>query len=134
MMPPPLPSRSRSFIKISAVILALAGAVWLAFYYYTIDPGSSAMAPKCMFKVLTGWDCPGCGSQRAFHAILHGDFPAAWHFNPFVFFAVPAAIYYGIVEWGRCRWPRLYAASIRPVVLIPIAVAIVGWWVLRNVL
>ena len=134
MMPPPLPSRSRSFVKILAVILALAGAVWLAFYYYTIDPGSSARAPKCMFKVLTGWDCPGCGSQRAFHAILHGDFSAAWHFNPFVFFAVPAAIYYGIVEWGRCRWPRLYAASIRPVVLIPITVAIVGWWVLRNVL
>lgn len=27
----------------------------------------------CPFKWITGWDCPGCGMQRSFIALLKGD-------------------------------------------------------------
>ena len=29
--------------------------------------------PRCPFLSLTGFKCPGCGSQRAIHHLLHGD-------------------------------------------------------------
>lgn len=64
--------------------------------------------------------------------MLHGNIAEAWHFNPMVFFAVPLAAYYFIVEAGRRRWPRLHAASVRPVIIIAIFIAIVAYWIGRN--
>ncbi len=111
--------------------LVLAGV--LLYYYYAVDPSLSASAPKCTFKVLTGWDCPGCGSQRAFHALLHGHVAEAWGHNAFIFFALPIALFYAVVETGRRRWPRFHAASIHPAILLPLAAAIILWWIGRNV-
>lgn len=110
----------------AAVILSL-----FVLYYYRHDPAAGGV-PRCMFKVLTGWDCPGCGSQRAFHAALHGRMAEAWAFNPFVFFAVPAALYYAVVEVGRAYWPRLHAASVHPSVQVLMLVAVIVYTVLRN--
>ncbi len=39
-------------------------------------------APACMFKVLTGIDCPGCGMTRAFFALLRGDLMGSLAYNP----------------------------------------------------
>lgn len=36
----------------------------------------------CPFKYLTGYDCPGCGFQRAFIALIKGDFQESFHLYP----------------------------------------------------
>jgi hypothetical protein len=36
----------------------------------------------CFIKNLTGVACPSCGSTRAIHAILQGDFWYAFQINP----------------------------------------------------
>ncbi|MEQ8788203.1 MAG: DUF2752 domain-containing protein [Pirellulaceae bacterium] len=36
----------------------------------------------CVSKNLLGLDCPGCGMTRCFISVAHGDFAAAWRFNP----------------------------------------------------
>jgi hypothetical protein len=36
----------------------------------------------CPFRAVTGWDCPLCGGTRMGSALLHGDVPAAFAFNP----------------------------------------------------
>ena len=123
----------RTALTISGAVAASAVLALLIAYYYSNDP-ASAPSPKCVFKLITGWDCPGCGSQRAFHAILHGDFRAAWHFNPFVFFAVPAAIFYIAAEAMRRRVPRLHAAANNPYIISAIVIAAVVYTVLRNIL
>lgn len=87
--------------------------------------------PKCVFKALTGHDCPGCGFQRALHALLHGDIAAAWRYNAFVFFAVPAGLFYVVVEAWRRRWPRFHEAVVSPLILTLILIAILAWWVAR---
>jgi hypothetical protein len=43
----------------------------------------------CLFKILFGFECPGCGMTRALAAIFHGDFLRAIELN---FIAFPAAI------------------------------------------
>ena len=48
--------------------------------------------PKCPTKLLFNIDCPGCGFQRAIHAIIHGEFKRAFSLNPFLFLAAPYAI------------------------------------------
>ncbi len=87
-----------------------------------------------MFKALTGYDCPGCGSQRAFHALVGGDFAAAWSFNPFLFFAVPVGLLYitsGI--WGS-RMPRLRRALISPTAIVAVVIITAAWWIIRNII
>nr|WP_242610765.1 DUF2752 domain-containing protein [Aquimarina brevivitae] len=52
-------------------------------YYYSFDPeqSSSGFFPSCPFHYLTGLHCPGCGSQRAIHDLLHGRFGEAFSHN-----------------------------------------------------
>lgn len=38
----------------------------------------------CPFLTMTGLLCPICGSSRMGAALLRGDLPAAWGWNPFV--------------------------------------------------
>ncbi len=104
----------------------------IGLFYYSADP-SSGLMPRCTFKVITGYDCPGCGFQRALHALLHGHVAEAWHYNAFAFFAVPAALWFIVVEALRKRFPRLHAASVHPMILAATGVAIVAWWVGRNI-
>ena len=100
--------------------------------YAAVDP-AAALFPRCPIKAVTGFDCPGCGSQRAFHALLHGDVAAAWRFNAALFFAVPLIAVYFSASALRRKAPRLYAALNSTAAIAAIAVAAALWWVLRNV-
>lgn len=99
--------------------------------YALVDPGA-ALFPRCPLKALTGFDCPGCGSQRAFHAILRGDIAGAWRYNAALFFAVPVIGLYFVSSGCSERCPRLYAALNSRAAIALIAVATVAWWVFRN--
>lgn len=65
-----------------------AGAVVMLLLLMFTDV-SSGLWPRCMFHSLTGLDCPGCGSQRAVHALMHGDLALAWSCNPLLFILAP---------------------------------------------
>ena len=126
-----MPRINKTLTTVAAIVAAIVVVFIVLVYYHGHDPATGA-SPKCMFKLITGYDCPGCGSQRALHAILNGDVGRAWAFNPFVFFAVPVGLFYIIVEGCRRRWPRLHAAAIHPVVVSIILIAVIAYSILRN--
>lgn len=43
----------------------------------------------CFTKKLFGFDCPGCGLQRALVSLFQGDFSAAWEMYPAIFTIIP---------------------------------------------
>lgn len=71
-------------IIVVGVLIALA-----TILYFFVNPEASVLMPKCPMKMLTGYDCPSCGVQRAIHAVLHGDFAKAISYNPFFVISVP---------------------------------------------
>lgn len=109
-----------------AAVMVVAGA------YYCIDPLRVVWTPQCPFHLLTGWDCPACGSQRALHAALHGEFAAAIRFNPFLAVSLP---YLGLVVAAAALQPapRIARAAVRPTVVRCYLVLVIGWWIARNV-
>lgn len=73
---------------------------------YFIDPTKYVWVPKCPTKLLFGISCPGCGFQRALHAMLHGHFGEAVRYNFFLVLAVPyliAIIVCGIMREGQSQ-------------------------------
>ena len=59
-----------------AVIGCMAGIG--AGYLYFHNPLKYPL--PCLFHVITGLYCPGCGAGRASYNILHGNFLTAWKF------------------------------------------------------
>lgn len=118
----------RTFWAIVVTISLIA----LAIAYYLFDPVEVKWMPKCMWKVATATDCPGCGSQRMAHALMHGDFRGAWHANAYALCMIPVIIFLLCLEFAKARYPKLYATVHRPAVITSLAATVILWWVLRN--
>ena len=72
----------------------MAAFVWLlsgsaAAYLYWFEPGRTGFFPVCPFRAFTGFNCPGCGTTRALHQLLHGNVFAAFKLNPLLFLLLP---------------------------------------------
>ena len=63
--------------RVGGVALLLSCLVVL----FLNDPAESSILPSCPFRTLTGFDCPGCGTLRGAHQLLHGNILAALDLN-----------------------------------------------------
>ena len=109
--------------------LIIAGAAYLFFF----EPGKSGFFPGCPFRLLTGFLCPGCGTTRALHQILHGHFDTAFTLNPLLLLAIPFAVfafirYSVIVMRGGVPRPNALPAP----VVYAIFFIILSFWIFRN--
>ena len=97
------------------------------------DPATSGIFPPCPLRALTGWYCPGCGSLRAFHQLLHGNLANALALNPFAVIVSPF-LAYGTVSYAVFMLRGKYL----PRVFLPafwiraLCAAIVAFGIMRN--
>ena len=82
--------------QFKAVILFAAVITGLVLIY-TFNPVTATSIPDCPFHYFTGLFCPGCGTLRALHNILHGNFSSGFDFNPLLVILLPY-ITYGIIS------------------------------------
>lgn len=123
------PTQVRRLGGPAAVLVSAAAVGWVV---REVDPGQPGHYPLCPFRALTGWDCPGCGSVRALHAVANGDVAAGLDHNLMTVLALPVLL--GIwFAWSR----RLVLG--RPRVTLPdsrlvtgLAVVLVVFAVVRN--
>ncbi|HUD67674.1 MAG TPA: DUF2752 domain-containing protein [Candidatus Sulfotelmatobacter sp.] len=73
--------------------IAVAAVAVAAVLLRAFDPARSGIFPPCPVRYLTGWYCPGCGSLRAIHEILHGHLWVAWAMNPLTVLLLPFLAY-----------------------------------------
>ena len=102
--------------------------------YYMFDPTSQNLIFwQCPFYWLTGWQCPGCGTQRALHSLLHGQFSAAFQYNQLVFSSIPYVMFGYILERYRggnkfCQklW-NIFFGKLAILVLVAIVISFSFW-------
>ncbi|HKH61667.1 MAG TPA: DUF2752 domain-containing protein [Flavitalea sp.] len=70
----------------------LVVGVILVFFF---NP-ESVRYPPCFFKMVTGLQCPGCGSARASYHLLHGHFLTAIDYNLLFIAAIPPVAIDGV--------------------------------------
>ena len=125
-------STKRIVLVTLAALIVLIGLV----VYFNFDPSNPTLSkffPKCPFYSLLGLKCPGCGTQRAIHAMLNGDLAGAAHYNALLLVALPLIGLYLLADVLKKRWPGLNNALNHPVSIGILLVTVVAWLVLRNI-
>jgi hypothetical protein len=65
-----------------------------------VDPNEPGHYPTCPLLAATGLYCPGCGTMRALHDLVHGDLGGAMARNPLAVLALP------VLVWAWLAWVR----------------------------
>lgn len=113
------------------VIFLIGGLATVLFFF---PPAEFSFYPRCLFHSITGWDCPGCGSLRAAHQLLHGNFETAFSLNPLFVTALPVFIFLAAVRFasgdkGKTFTPFLLQSRW----LWPLLALAVAFGILRNI-
>lgn len=106
----------------------------LGVIYYRLDPGKDAFFLKCPFKMATGWDCPGCGSQRAFHELLHLNFMKSWRYNPLFVLLIPYVLlgFLFNLESVKRRFPKIRKVLFGKEAVYVLLIVVLVFFVFRN--
>jgi hypothetical protein len=120
----------RKIFIAGAALLSVPAAVVL----YQVPPASGSFYPPCLFHALTGLHCPGCGSTRCLHALLHGDLGQAAAYNVLLLLALPFLGWWAIAAVFPARNPPQHASVRIPSWMgYAILAIVVAYWVLRNI-
>jgi len=124
--------RARQLMITAGVWLSLAAVAIFLFFFNPASP-SNQWFPKCPFRLVTGMQCPGCGSTRAFYQLLHLHPIAAFKFNPLMVLTLPFIVY-GFLGFTRSALMgrpqrRLF---IPPIYLWAWLFLLIFFWVFRN--
>lgn len=112
----------------------LLGILAAAALFFLLDPGKHKIFPRCIFYSISGYYCPGCGSQRAIHNLLHLDLAGVVSNNLLFLPAILAIVYHYLHPLlnRKLNWklPNIFYLKDTPWIIFGI---IVVFWVLRNV-
>ena len=113
--------------------LAAVCCVLLGLYFLNLS--DYIWIPKCPIKILLGIDCPGCGFQRAMHALLHGHIKEAVSYNLFFVVAFPYLIIILLSDFMRKgkQQQKLRSFVESKWLTNGYIVSFVIWFVIRNI-
>jgi hypothetical protein len=109
-----------------SIVICVSVVVGLGILF-VLPPEQIPLFPRCTFHWLTGLHCPGCGSSRAIHRLLHGDIVAAFRLNSLIIVLLPLTILgpitqcFGHKPWWEHRWAGWIIGAL-----------LIGFAVLRN--
>ena len=111
----------------------LIGFTGLAVLFFILDPAKHDIFPRCIFNSITGYYCPGCGSQRAVHSLLHLDFAGVISYN-FLFLPAALLIFYHYLHpffnrFFGWKLPNVFYFKSTPLIILGVVIV---FWVLRN--
>lgn len=97
----------------AGVALLIGGGV---AYTLLMDPtrASATSTPTCILRLLTGFDCPGCGGTRAAWYMMHGNLSAAARHHAPLLFATPFLAYMYVAWAAKTVFRRAIVPLFQP--------------------
>jgi hypothetical protein len=105
----------------------------MAALFFVLDPAEHILFPRCIFNTITGYYCPGCGSQRAIHSLLHFNLTGVVSYNA-LFIPAFLLIFYHYLHpilnnlFGS-KLPNIFYFKSTPWIIFGF---IIVFWVARN--
>ena len=114
---------------------SLTARIVLLGLAYALFIQCTGLGIPCVFRLVTGSRCPGCGMTHAAMALIHGQPKVAFRENPLSLSVVPLLLLYGAyraevyIRTARTdfrKWEIVFLGVLWVVVLL--------FWLLRNLL
>ncbi|UYW02536.1 DUF2752 domain-containing protein [Flavobacterium agricola] len=124
--------QTRILLKFSSTLLVFGAFLFIYFFYNPTMQG--VPFPKCPSYSFFGLVCPGCGTQRAIHALLHLHLQEAFLYNPLLIICFPFLAYmfglylYNFIFEKKKQIQLLYSPFFSKCLLVVICL----YFVLRN--
>ena len=121
--------------RIIYAVIAVLAVTALCLYSYFVDTRELAFAPKCVFYQITGFKCPGCGTQRALHELAHANFHGVIKYNSLLLLGVPYLILLFYMQFfgGKERFPSFNNSVSGHKATLVVLVIVVAYWILRYI-
>lgn len=119
-------------VKLTLTISGIVALAAILLLYAGFNPADNPF-PRCVFLSLTEFKCPGCGSQRALHALLHAEFGQAWHYNPLLIISIPFLALLAFSQVMKRRFTKLYNNLNGGMVIWTVFIIVIAWWIFRNI-
>ena len=116
-------------------VRSLTARIVLLGLAYALFIQCTGLGIPCVFRLVTGYRCPGCGMTHAAMALIHGQPKTAFRENPLSLSVVPLLLLYGAyraevyIRTARTdfrKWEIVFLGVLWVVVLL--------FWLLRNLL
>ena len=102
--------RKKGELNLPLVYLLVAGTgVFLVYILYLFNRLPHL---PCLFKVMTGYPCPTCGSTRMVSSLINLDILSAFYWNPLLFLGGIA-----FIAWGGYGFYMLFSGKKIQVIL-----------------
>ena len=82
-------------LSLEITLLGLLASYQILALHLADCLGTSIAIP-CLFTLLTGHHCWGCGLSRALWSLVQGDFLGAYHYNSGIYLLLGFVIYRGL--------------------------------------
>lgn len=115
------------------ILFAVIGSTVMLFFRYS---SYRIHLPPCIFHLMTGYYCPGCGGTRALRALLNGRLLQSAWYHPFIPYAAAVYLYFMATQTiehasrGRLRIGMRYHNGI----VWTATALIIGNFVIKNLL
>lgn len=109
------------------------GAILLVLVSYLIWILITDIKIPCIIYQLTSFKCPSCGITRMCLSMARFDFMSAFLYNPYLFFALPIALFCNLI--GEIRYIKTgnYSLGKLKYILFLLLVGFVSFGILRNI-
>ncbi len=117
---------------LAGMLLFIALGVFYKFFFYEYIE----WFPKCPFRSITGFQCPGCGSQRAVSSLMNLDIIKAFKENRLLVISIPYLLFYYVLELNNEKTPGTLELKKRffgVIAIRYILIIIILFWILRNI-
>jgi hypothetical protein len=122
----------------AARLLIAAAALTVAcllIVLYLFSPDQYSFYPRCLLHSWTGLQCPGCGSLRAAHHLLHGEIGAAFRLNALFVVSLVVGVFAGAgLVLNHVTGRDWLACFRRPFWIWVLAITVLAFGIGRNVL
>jgi hypothetical protein len=118
--------RTMTGIAVAAILGGLA-------IVYQFPPAEYSFYPRCPIYLATHWLCPGCGSTRALHSLLHLDIQSALRYNALFTLLFPiACLWIGFIVYRTMRYDQFPNLAFPRSLAVCLIVTVVLFTIARN--
>jgi hypothetical protein len=119
-------------MKLKYLVIFISGILLVLLYFY-VNPSEVNFLPKCPLYVTTGIYCPGCGSQRATHELLHFHLLGVLKQNALYVLGLLILAYHIIISLLNSFFhKKVYNYIYHPKTPLVLLIIILIFWILRN--